>query len=349
MSAMNEQIYQEAGEWFVRMRDGADDPAVQQELMSWLRRSPEHVGAYLDIAAVWMESRDVSVDADVDLSVRIEQARADLNIPELMLERPASMPAVTPPCRLTWSRPLAAAAVVVVALVGAWSYFQRDTYSTAVGEQRSIALADGSTVELNARSRLRVRFSDEARTVELLEGQALFQVKKDPSRPFVVHSDDTSIRAVGTQFDVYRKAGGTIVTVVEGRVAVRDRSTGLVASLETQVAADAPVLLSAGERLIVTASLDDPPVRVDASTATAWTRRELIFDVTPLDEVVAEFNRYNTRRLFVDDAQLRSLRITAIFRSPDPVALVRYLQTQPNVRIESSENSIRIGRANAAR
>ncbi|MBL8267406.1 FecR family protein, partial [Steroidobacter sp.] len=320
------------------------DPAIQQALMNWLRRSPEHVGAYLDIAAVWMESSNVTVDADMALPARIELARADLHVPELNLERLVPLPRAAPPRRSVRPRSLAAIAAVMIAMVGAWFHFLSGTYSTAIGEQRSIVLADGSTVELNARSRLRVRFSAAERTLELLQGQALFQVKKDPARPFVVHSDDTSIRAVGTQFDVYRKPGGTTVTVVEGRVAVQDRTEAVTTVTSFDTPSEGQVLLGAGERLTVTARLDTPTVRVDASTATAWTRRELIFDVTPLDEVVAEFNRYNTRLLVLDDTQLKSLKITAIFRSPDPAALVRYLQTQPNVRIESSERMIRIGR-----
>jgi transmembrane sensor len=93
-------------------------------------------------------------------------------------------------------------------------------YVTRIGEQKLIHLADGSTLELNSRSRVRVHFSDAERDVDLLEGQALFRVAKDHARPFIVRSDATLVRAVGTQFDVYRKVSGTTVTVVEGRVAI---------------------------------------------------------------------------------------------------------------------------------
>ncbi len=89
-----------------------------------------------------------------------------------------------------------------------------------IGEQRSIALADGSTLELNSRSKVRVRYSEHERALELLEGQALFRVAKDTSRPFIVSCDGTRVRAVGTQFDVNKKRGGTVVTVVEGQVSV---------------------------------------------------------------------------------------------------------------------------------
>ncbi len=86
--------------------------------------------------------------------------------------------------------------------------FWPQTYATGIGEQRSIVLADGSTVDLNSRSKIRIRFSSERRGVELIEGQALFKVAKDHARPFVVDSDGTRVRAVGTQFDVYRKRRG---------------------------------------------------------------------------------------------------------------------------------------------
>ena len=101
-----------------------------------------------------------------------------------------------------------------------WQAHRYPLYSTDIGERRSITLADGSTVDLNARSQLRVEFSKTERRVELLDGQALFQVTKDMQRPFIVHSGDAMVRAVGTQFDVYRKTHGTTITVLEGRVAV---------------------------------------------------------------------------------------------------------------------------------
>jgi transmembrane sensor len=93
-------------------------------------------------------------------------------------------------------------------------------YATALGEQRSIQFEDGSTVELNSRSKIRVKYSKTERDVELIEGQALFHVAHDVTRPFIVAVGATRVRAVGTQFDVYKKSNGTVVTVVEGRVAV---------------------------------------------------------------------------------------------------------------------------------
>ncbi len=187
--------------------------------------------------------------------------------------------------------------------------------------QRSITLADGSVVNLNARSRIKVHLSKTERNVELVQGQALFQVAHDPGRPFVVRSGSASVRVVGTLFDVYRKKNGTTVTVIEGRVAVRrpcprEGSGGASslsvaeekgrhaatlgdpsASTENVGEEGTPrvkVLLSAGEQLTVARDAVEQPTHADIAAATSWTQRRLIFDSAPLSEVVDEFNRYNT-------------------------------------------------------
>jgi transmembrane sensor len=229
---MNTQIYEEASEWIVRNREADLGPAEKKRFDTWLRQSPQHVRAYLEMSAIWEDVPALEPRSNPDASELIARARAEDNVVALGHERGAvadSSAAVGGSRRLvssrragvSWKRGYALAASILVALVvGLWAHSLRDTYSTDVGEQRSIVLSDGSTIELNSRSRVRVRFSAAQRDVDLLEGQALFRVAKNPDRPFLVHSDTTRVRAVGTQFDVYRKSGGSIVTVIEGRVAV---------------------------------------------------------------------------------------------------------------------------------
>jgi transmembrane sensor len=125
--------------------------------------------------------------------------------------------------RRSWAAAAACAFLVTVAGAMWWNFGRFPLYATDVGERRSLTLADGSTVDLNARSSIRVEFSKKERRVELVDGQALFQVAKDrqrPFRPFIVRSGDATVRAVGTQFDVNRQFSGVTITVLEGRVAV---------------------------------------------------------------------------------------------------------------------------------
>jgi transmembrane sensor len=263
-----------------------------------------------------------------------------------------------------WLALVASVVILLAGLAAGWSQYGRATYSTGVGEQRSIAMRDGSTVELNSQSRVRIRLDDKQRTIELLRGQALFRVAKDSARPFVVRADNTAVRAVGTVFDVYRKNVGTIVTVVEGRVSVipekmvvpatriedrpdqsRTREANPVQQIIPRESVDrrpGELLLSAGEQLVVSRATSADPKRVNVSAATAWTRRELVFEFAPLTEVAAEFNRYNERKLVVESEKLRAFKISAVFRSTDSGSLVRYLEKMSGVRIEESEDTVRI-------
>jgi transmembrane sensor len=253
-------------------------------------------------------------------------------------------------------RALAASIALISILSGAvaWVWRSRaDTYSTGIGEQRTLVLADGSTVILDALTTVRVRFSKTARAVDLVKGQAYFHDTYDPGRPFVVRSDEATIRAIGTQFDVHRQQDGMVVTVVEGKVAVAEPSqvpdpgagfssiTGDRASLRTPSLA--PVLVFAGEQVTLTAQLIRKPERVDVSAATAWVQKRLVFDNTPLEEVAAQFNLYSSRRLVIVDPVLRSVGISGVYSSADPASLIGFLRAQPTLLVTATDDEIRVG------
>jgi len=234
--------------------------------------------------------------------------------------------------------------VIFAAGLAWWVYLsEADTYRTGVGEQRTVRLFDGSTIELNAFSSIRVSLSKSVRDVDLVEGQAFFHVAKNPARPFLVHSDGTIVRAVGTQFDVYRKSTGTVVTVLEGRVAVAD-GPGAVGQVDA--AAPAQLFLIAGEQVTVPAQhrMEDrpKPKQADVAVATAWVQKRLVFEETPLAEVAEEFNRYNTRHLLIVDPQLRTLGISGVYSSTDPDSLLGFLRAQPNIQLSESPGEIRV-------
>jgi transmembrane sensor len=248
-SKMNTQIYEEACAWFVECRSGDLDNFGRRDFDCWLRKSPEHVSSYIEIAAIWNEGPLLDPDGKWSADTLIKHARGagDDNVVALTggaiatastvlsgeSSRTEFVPASTAvhsqqvTTRKAWVigwrwSAIAASVAVLMILAGGLVLLELSApiYATALGEQRSIQFEDGSTVELNSRSRIRVNYSKQERGVELIEGQALFHVAHDTSRPFIVAVGATRVRAVGTQFDVYRKSNGTVVTVVEGRVAV---------------------------------------------------------------------------------------------------------------------------------
>ena len=204
---MNQKIYAEASEWLVVFRSEQPQRPTRERFDRWLCSSPEHVRAYLEQSAVWETIRSQPGAARHELQALIERARQIF--PENVVPiTPASEspPATQVPCRQSrspWRTVLATAATLLLPIAGLSLYLQapRNVYSTGTGEQRSILLPDGSTIDLNARSRVRVRFESAGRHVDLLEGQAFFRVARDTTRPFIVAVDGTRVRAVGTQFD----------------------------------------------------------------------------------------------------------------------------------------------------
>jgi transmembrane sensor len=349
----NSQILAEATDWLIELSSDEADAEVRQQFDAWLRTSPEHLRAYLELLPVWEDGASLgSLTPDELLAlgrepennlVVLQKSREDQGRREGLgnVERVGEVP------RPRRHIGFAVAASILAAAAGlSWLYTQRGTYTTDIGEQRSLALEDGSTVNLNAHSRLRVRFTNTERDIELLDGQALFQVAKDSARPFVVRTDSTRIRALGTQFDVNRRRRGTIVTVVEGTVAVlsstSQASPGHAAGTNTTPPSRPDLLLTAGEQVTVSGASASRTTRANVATATAWTQRRLVFDASTLGEVVDEFNRYNTRQLVLRDPALESFPITAAFSSPDPTSLVRFLESQPTLAVVTTSDAIEI-------
>jgi transmembrane sensor len=340
-------IVAEASEWFIDFRAGDVDGEARLRFIEWLRRSPEHIQAYLEVSGVWSELPSSDPEGRFDIASLIARARSEPDTIPLSPPNPRLPPAPPAAERRAWRmllrRPvLAAAALALLASITAlFLWIDSDTahsYSTGIGEQRTIQLADGSTVELNARSRVKVRLTDRRRDVALIEGQALFRVAKDKQRPFVVQAGDAQVRAVGTEFDVYKKQAETVVTVVEGRVETYSGADGADA---------AAIMLSAGEQLTVLPHTVTKPTRADTFAATAWVQKRLMFEETPLNEVAEEFNRYNRRPLTIDDAELRTLKISGVYSSTDPASLINFLRIQNSINVIETENQVRVVRRDA--
>ncbi|MFC4312805.1 FecR family protein [Steroidobacter flavus] len=345
---LNAQIYSEASEWFVNCRSGALDDDKRRKFDAWLRQSPQHLSAYLELAAIWDEGATLDAERRWDTETLIAEALADQsNVATLI-----TSPTVRAPTSISHARWAAVVAFIAIGLAAfVWVYlFREPIYVTQIGEQRSITLSDGSTMELNSRSKVRVRYSEHERALELLEGQALFRVAHDTSRPFIVTSDGTRVRAVGTQFDVNKKREGTVVTVVEGRVSVLtevpDARIDPVAVNVTESMPQLPnesgagILLAAGEQISVNDKAAQKIQQPDVARAIAWTQKQLVFKAATLTEVAEEFNRYNQRPLVVQDPELYEFHISGVFASSDPGALLQFLRERAGVHVVESDTAI---------
>jgi len=351
------RVYEEACEWFVEFRSGAPEEAARQAFYSWLQEAPAHMAAYLDVAASWTWSANWDPRGRFSKDSLIAEALRDAqNVrPHPLRSDPPgpSIQQVRRGLRVPAARALIAAGIAAVATVCAIVLWRgaNPTYATGIGEQRSILLSDGSTVYLNSRSRIRVHYSDHERDVYLLAGQALFNDIEEANRPFIVRTGAAQVRAIGTKFDVDRRAAETVITVIEGRVAVSELeaiapSVASARSMPARLATPrlTTIYLAAGEQLAAAPSIEPRPTRVNITNAIAWTRRELVFVSTPLQEVAEEFNRYNRPQLLIADPDLARFQIDGVFSSTDPTSLVTFLRQRLDIKVTRSSSQIVISR-----
>lgn len=361
---LNRQILDEASAWFVEFRVGDADADSRTEFDRWLRQSPEHIRAYLEIARAYHELSALGGEQIANLSELISLAQRDRNVIRLEPKAPdepvepstvsESASGVRRMSRRNLGRlvPASFAAAVVAGLVVWVTLPKYPTYSTGVGENRTIAMPDGSSITLNAVTEIRVRYEKTERVIDLVSGQAFFQVTANKHRPFVVRSGFAVVRDVGTQFDVDRTAGSTTVTVVEGVVALyRDRAgssrrNGSSLSPESpQDSGRSPtVLLAAGEQAVVSEHEISTQTHANIGVATSWLKHRFIFDGSLLSDVVDQFNRYNSRQIIIDSAALDSLRISGVYSSTDPDSFLRFLGAQPGIEVTQVDGAIHIDR-----
>ncbi|HEV7609208.1 MAG TPA: FecR domain-containing protein [Steroidobacteraceae bacterium] len=313
-------LAEQAAYWWQVFHDGEASAAEHREFADWVARSPERVEAYLETARLDKALRAPTVRwPDTSAEQLIRDARTAPAEPVQLPRRAAAEPERRE-VRFTPRLGFALAASLIVAVGIAWTMLrQPEQYMTAFGEQRSVMLADGTRVTLNTASKIEVELGEKHRLVRLVQGEALFEVAHDPTRPFDVSAGNATVRAVGTQFNVDARPRQTTVTVVEGRVAFM---TG-----------KAPILV-AGDRLVVDAAGTAVVSHgTNVGAALAWTRHQLVFERRALGEVAAEFNRYNRGRITIESASLREQEVTGVFQSNDPASFVAFLSSIPGVTI----------------
>lgn len=203
---------------------------------------------------------------------------------------------------------LAAAGVLWLRMPAVPSGLRTTEFVTEVGTTRTVTLAEGSRIVLDARSRLRVQLGAHSRDIELIEGQAQFEVAHDRQRPFRVRAAGCEIVALGTRFNVSRLPARITVTLMEGSVSVRALGAG----------ASFAQMLSPGQQLQVTGTgelLDRKPVELES--VTAWQRGRIVLDDLPLGDALALLNRYSTTQIVIHGTLLQSRRISGTFRAGD--------------------------------
>jgi transmembrane sensor len=261
----------EAARWFETLRQTSITTEAVQAFHAW-KRDAANAEAFGRVEAGWKATGALAAHPEVKAATE-----------ELLARRPRRARRASG--RRGWllvAAPAALAGTLALGWFGAGVV--SPTYSTAVGEQRTVALADGSRVRLNTDSAMRVWYWGHDRNIYLQHGQAYFEVAHDASRPFVVWAGAAKVRALGTKFDVRRVGADVAVVLVEGRVQV-DSEMGAAREL-------AP-----NQRLTVSKAGISPPAPTAAAESVSWTAGRLVWRGVPLRDAVADANRYSKRKI----------------------------------------------------
>ena len=334
-------IQAEASDWVLRMDEDTLDINARRELLEWLRRSPQHIEEFLFASAAWRELDDIDPGKNLDVEALIEAAQN--NVFELgnLARNQRSGSARPKKSHRSWWIASVAATVLIALTIPLLSplFDPLHHYETDVGQQTLFTLADGSIVHLNTHSKLTVHMTANARDLELTQGEAMFEVAKDPARPFRVRSGAIAVEAIGTQFNVYRNDEDVQVTVVEGTVKVES----LLATNASSVQATESLMLVAGEEVRSNRAGEIARFeQADIEKRTAWREQRLVFRQDSLARVAAEFNRYNQLQIMVDVPHAATRPITATFDAHDPESFVAFLVHDPTLRVIRMNDRIEV-------
>jgi transmembrane sensor len=328
-------LAQRASEWHQILENASE--LERAEFVGWLKQSPLHVQEYLETVYTDQLLNHLEVEGIEDVDSLIAQASQTVVPLTGVPAEPASRS--FRPNRWVIAMGTAAAVALCALLlpIVLKHYEAPPEYATALGEQRTIQLADSSIVTLNADSRIELRLDRYHRNIELKRGEALFKVAHDPARPFTVQTSTVIVQAVGTQFNVYERLNGTRVSVLEGRVLI----TPLGLAGTARVAQAAQSLGAGQEAQVAPDGTIQRNANVDVTKTVAWRERRLIFDDAPIEDMIYEFNRYNqSPHLTLEGIQPGSRHYNGIFDAADPDSLAELLSKERDLLIERKDGQI---------
>jgi transmembrane sensor len=310
-----ELISQEAAEWFARMKDPHVPLEDRQSFLRWLKQSQVHVAEYLRVASIDGNVRSAR------LSFILGGEDSSNVVPLFAGEQEHSATRTSGSLRWKIAAAIAVVAVATLLSLGVGTAWYERSIETALGEWKTVNLADGSELQLGPDTRLTLDIGDKQRAIALVRGEAYFKVAKDASRPFLVQANAYAVRAVGTEFAVSSRKDEVIVTVREGQVRVSPHSAKSRASDDEPHELSVPI--AADYQLRIADTWPVTPSRIDVRYALAWRERQLMFKAgDTLAHAVAEFNLRNRVQLRLDP-RAGALPVRGTFDASDPIAFAQ--------------------------
>jgi transmembrane sensor len=324
-------IEEAAARWLARRDAGNFSPQEERDFDAWMNESMAHRVAYWRLQDAW------------ENALRLKALGAGVHSPE---PPPPGKWNLSPffsqhvPTAHQWRRPksralaagLAALATAAAAWFGMQAWNPASRFETPVGAIASLPIEDGSTITLNTDSKVEVVISETERRIELQQGEAFFEVAKDPARPFVVSAGSKRVIAVGTSFSVRRGihpgSEDIQVVVTEGAVRIESATGGGGQKLAERRLTAGHIARTAGAELVIERRKPG-----DAQEELSWRSGVLVFRDATLGDAAAEFNRYNKRKIVIEDPEAAALTIAGSFRTTNVDSFVEVIGKGYPVRI----------------
>lgn len=313
-----EVIEEQAAQWLAREDRGLSE-TEQAAFEAWLAEETAHRVGYLRLKAVWRRADRLAELGQAQIVARVASRAFDAGA--------------------AWRAIAATLLVACLGVGGYYLYWRTATvenvaavYVTQLGRSRMVHLADGTNIQLNTNTRLKQTMTSTARVVTLEQGEAYFDVAKDPRRPFVVYANGRRITDIGTKFSVRREGDGIEVLIAEGRVRV-DMPNARGGSHPVEAGAGSIIVARADGTLVALKSQRDIADRL------SWRQGMLVFDRETLGTAAAEFNRYNNKHIIVVGAA-RDLRIGGRFRPDNAEGFASLIKEGFGLKIEDTGTEI---------
>jgi transmembrane sensor len=339
-------IYAVAADWLVRLHQSEVSLEDTLAWQQWMEQDSRHRESFRALEETWEKFDDVPVPGDPEPKALREDLYTGSQPVSAWNARPAPRYR-RHPWRLALAAMLLLAVICVVATRALAPRLLADlsegkTYETAVGQNATIRLADGTEVQLGGHTQLSVSLSAHLRQIDLLQGEAYFAVAKDRSRPFLVRAGTATVTAVGTEFNVRRSDDRVVVSVLEGRVLVQPMVPILPVSwvpASRALGSAAPV--DAGQRSTVNRHGDESTQAVgDTASAVQWQHGRMAFEAETLRYVVQDVNRYADKPIVIADARTGDLRVTGTVTEANILGWINSLEAAFGIHADIESDRI---------
>jgi transmembrane sensor len=360
-----------AATWHARMAREHVPEGTRHEFAHWLAQSPENRAAYEAIDNSYSILQHAAQEPEIlalrhEAALRVARRTPQSRPPRRRMAAAATLIGLFAASAMLMFGPLKDRSLIAW-LLEPFHTQSNGFYATATGERSTIVLSEGSQITLDTQSEIEVAFNKAERIVRLIRGQAIFEVAKDPARPFVVDVHRRRFLAVGTAFDVRVDGAQIRVTMIEGTVRVEPsaieslitNANGVARATESTDRLPLPfsaypvekellahdgdskgnaILLTAGEQLTVKNGGDDRVSKENSDRITSWRHGQVIFENTRLADAIAELNRYSESKIELADPRLADLRLNGAFATGRPTVFVEAVATYFPIQVVRSDD-----------